>query len=350
MWLKDKSKKLEGSVLRNKLKLDVKSVECAVDARGWLIVLLKTHTKHRSSEVLKVLIGEEAFKAMKQPAAMNMPTMDYNQCAPSEGHKIQGANGIEIYANSKDTKNDFKIYSGIISNIMNGTAAGTYLGVWNYEDFSSTQDRAQAQRQWVLDDAVQQQVMREDPAAFGIGSGGTDTESDEEDVTAEKRPASFEAQEQPQPKRVRTAAQILGDPSDSMFMFAERCMQIQRNDAAENAALRVKLAEITYTAKTLTEKLQRSEDRELEIEARLQNSEVCRMKMEYRQREIEGEHAKMIDELTKKLQESEKRCEDIVEKNRASQQDTEELLTKVLNDPALLKSLSTAPKPADAAS
>ena len=137
MWLKDKSKKLEGSVLRNKLKLDVKSVECAVDARGWLIVLLKTHTKHRSSEVLKVLIGEEAFKAMKQPAAMNMPTMDYNQCAPSEGHKIQGANGIEIYANSKDTKNDFKIYSGIISNIMNGTAAGTYLGVWNYGDFSS---------------------------------------------------------------------------------------------------------------------------------------------------------------------------------------------------------------------
>jgi len=53
------------------------------------------------------------------------------------------------------------------------------------------------------------------------------------------------------------------------------------------------------------------------------------MKMEYRQREIEGEHAKMIDELTKKLQESEKRCEDIVEKNRASQQETEELLTKV---------------------
>ena len=134
MWLKDKNKKLEGSILKDKLKLDIESMQCAVDARGWLIVLLKTQSRHRVNEILKFLIGEEALKAMKQPAAMNIPTLVYNRCVPSDGHKIQGANGIAIYANSKDTKGDFEIYSEMITNIRNGTVSGVYLGEWRYND------------------------------------------------------------------------------------------------------------------------------------------------------------------------------------------------------------------------
>ena len=110
--------------------MDVESIQCAADARGWLIVRLETQTKRRSNEILKFLVGEEALKAMKQPAAMNIPTLAYNQCVPSDGHKIQGANGIEIYANSKDTKGDFEIYSEMITNIRNGTVDGAYHGEW----------------------------------------------------------------------------------------------------------------------------------------------------------------------------------------------------------------------------
>ena len=134
MWLKDKNQKLEGSILRGELKLDVESMQCAADAHGWLIVLLRTQTKRRSNEILKLLVGKEALKAMKQPAATNIPTLAYNQCAPSDGHKIQGISGIEIYANSKDTKGDFEIYSETITNIRNGTVSGVYLGEWRYND------------------------------------------------------------------------------------------------------------------------------------------------------------------------------------------------------------------------
>jgi len=331
MWLKDKNQKLEGYILRDKLNLDVISVQCAVDSRGWLLVNIKTQTKHRSNEILKTLMGEEAFKAMKQPAAMAIPILDYNRCAPSEGHKIQGTNGIEIFANSKDTKNDFKIYSGMITNIMNGVLAGTYLGEWKHGDYSLHRN-IQSQHQWTVDYCVQQQVMHEDPTAFKITSSISETESEEEvhdEVTVEKRPAPDDGQEQRQAKRVRNAVDFAGDPSEKLVMFTEKIMENQRKDAEDNAELRVKLAEMTYTAKTLAERLQRSEDYAFEMETRFKNSDMRCLNMELRHQEAEAVYIKAVDEFTKTIEESEKKYGDIVEKHRESEKKVEDFLISV---------------------
>jgi len=330
MWLNDANKKLEGSILRDKLKLDVESVQCAVDSRGWLIVRVKTQAKHRSSEILKILIGEEAFKAMKQPAAMHIPTFDYNQCAPSDGHKIRGTNGIEIFANSKDTKSDFKLYSDMISNIMNGSMAGKYLGEWKHTDRPPTQDHAQSQ--WVIDEAVQRQVMREDPGAFASGLGDVETDNEDE-VMVNKRSVPSNFQGQQQTKR----ACLHGFHEISAFSFAGNCMDMQRKDAVKNADLRMKLAELTNAAvvKDLTEKLRKSEDRELEMERRLQKSEQRRLKIKARLQELEERQVEMETRLVESEQrriEVEKQLQDFKSVNencRVSEKETQDLLSKV---------------------
>jgi len=134
MWLNDKSQKLEGSILRDKLKLDVMSVECAVDIHGLLIARIRIQSKRRSNEILKFIMGEEALKATKQPAAMKVPILDYNLCVPSDGHKIKGVDGIQIFPNSKDTKFEFEMFSAMIDDIKDNSLriAGQYLGKWEH--------------------------------------------------------------------------------------------------------------------------------------------------------------------------------------------------------------------------
>ena len=284
MWLKDKNQKLEGSILRDKLKLDVDTIKCAVDARGWLMAHIKTRTKHRSNEILKVLMGEDAFKAMKQPDMMRILTLDYNQCVPSEGHKIQGADGIEIFANSKDTKNDFKIYSDIINEIMEGKKAGKYLGEWKH-DHAIAQER-QESAQWAADDVMQQKAIAKDPPALGNVSDSLETESENDSPMKERRPASDAATPEQPSKRARTSlARAL---TDSILVFSDKYMEStvqsihasQRAELVENAELRVQIADMKHEVKDLTQRLQKSEEL---------------------QQEMEADHAKVVLEMTQKL-------------------------------------------------
>ena len=152
---------------------------------------------------------------------------------------------------------------------------------------------------------------RQGPAAFGIGTNGIDTESEEEEVqdngvTNGKRPASEEAQEQHQDKRARTGVTPPVTSDTPVFTFAEKWMESQREEATKHADLRVKLVEMTYKLESLTERLQRSEAHGLEMETRFQNSENLRLDVELRQREIEASHAKVIEDFTQKLQDSER--------------------------------------------
>ena len=135
MWLKDKHQKLEGSILRDKLGLDVMSVDCAADCRGRLMARIKLASKRRSYEILKALMGENAFKASKQPVSMELPVLDYNRCVQSNEQKIQGVSGIEIFPNSKERKNDFKEYANMIDQIKMKTLAGEYLGEWVHAEY-----------------------------------------------------------------------------------------------------------------------------------------------------------------------------------------------------------------------
>ena len=158
---------------------------------------------------------------------------------------------------------------------------------------------------------ARQQAMREDPAAFKIGSNGTDTESEEEEVQDNevangKRPASEEAQEQPQDKRARTGVTPPVTSDTPVFTFAEKWMEFQREEATKHADLRVKMVEMTYKLESLTERLQRSEAHGIEMETRFKDSENLRLGMELRQREIETSHAKAIEDFTQKLQDSER--------------------------------------------
>ena len=172
---------------------------------------------------------------------------------------------------------------------------------------------------------ARQQAMREDPAAFGIGSNGIDTESEEEEVQDDevangKRPASEEAHEQQQDKKARTGVTPPVKTNTSALTFAEKWMESQRKDAAEHADLRVKLVEMTYTSKleSLNERLQRAEAHGLEMETRLKDSENLRLGMELRQREIEASHTKVIEDFTQKLQDSERLRLELMEKTRVA--------------------------------
>jgi hypothetical protein len=133
------------------------------------------------------------------------------------------------------------------------------------------------------DPAPQAAEEEEDPAAFGIG--GIDTEESDEEA-------------HPGNKRART---VRGDP----FAFADKWMNIQRQDAEKHADLRVKMVEMT--TKTLTERLQKSEADGLELETRLKNSERNLLAMNLRQHEIDASHAKVVREFTQKLEDSERR-------------------------------------------
>ena len=349
MWLKDSNQKLEGPILRDKLKLDVESVQCAVDARGWLIARIKTKAKRRSNEILKILMGEEAFKAIKQPAAMNIPVLDYNQCVPSDGHKIRGADGITILANSKDTKNDFKNYSDMINGIMNGTVAGKYLGEWKYTDHIPEKDS----NQWAEDDAVQQQAMNEDPSAFGIN------ESDEEEEPTRKQKRSADIPMTQQAKRAHT------DSSLSALAFADKFMQSiadNRKESADNANLRVKMAEMTHAAevKELTEKLQAAAT---EIATRIQQAENVRSEMQASHTNVvqdltkkfheklentEKEHATVVKDLTTKLEQSEgllRKSEETTNESMKQQNEVEILLqTKIHQAEKTIANLSHTAK------
>ena len=180
MWLKDKSQKLEGSILRDKLKLDVTFLECAVDDRGLLIAHIRTQSKRRGNEILKFIMGEEALSLTKQPAAINIPVLDYNLCVPSDGHKIAGADGIQIFSNSMDAKVEFETFCAMIDRSRDGKGVGQYLGKWEYNPSAVRQERLRMdEQQWIRDDEVQQQAMDEDPGAFGLGSDTGEQEAEQ---------------------------------------------------------------------------------------------------------------------------------------------------------------------------
>ena len=133
MYLKDPNNKLEGSILRDKLELDVEYVECAVDIHGRLVAQFKTQAKYRRETILRHIMGDDAYRVANQPVSQNMPVLAYNQCVPSDGHKIQGSNGIQIFGNSKQSKYDYKECCDTIDKVKTGLLAGKYLGIWEYD-------------------------------------------------------------------------------------------------------------------------------------------------------------------------------------------------------------------------
>ena len=173
---------------------------------------------------------------------------------------------------------------------------------------------------------MRQKAMREDPAAFGIGSNSIDTESKEEEVQDDGVANDTHTGVMP-PVKSNTAA----------LTFAEKWMEFQRKDADKHADLRVKLVEMTYKLESLTERLQRSEARGIEMETRFQNSENLRLCMELRQREIEASHAKVVEDFTQKLQDSERVHLELKEKTRVAMGDlTQKMKDAILRNMELL--------------
>ena len=122
-WFRDPSSKLNLGICRDKIKIQATSMKHVVDPNGMSITLIKTAQRYRKDEVLKKLIGEDAFKSRSQQAAGNISVLAYNQCGGGE------INGVGILVNSGDTKDKFQEFEEFIKRAEQGLEPSwKYLG------------------------------------------------------------------------------------------------------------------------------------------------------------------------------------------------------------------------------
>ena len=125
-WFRDPSSKLNLGICRDKIKIQATSMKHVVDPNGMSITLIKTAQRYRKDEVLKKLIGEDAFKSRSQQATGNIPVLAYNQCG---GGEIIGSNGVGILVNLGDTKDKFQETEEFIKRAEQGLEPSwKYLG------------------------------------------------------------------------------------------------------------------------------------------------------------------------------------------------------------------------------
>ena len=111
----------------------------AVSPDGISITLIKTWpARYRKDEILKKLMGEDAFKSLHHQDARTQPILAYNQCG---GGEIVGPNDIEILVDSGDTKVDFQETEERIKRAEKGLEPTLkYIGKSVYTDAATAEE------------------------------------------------------------------------------------------------------------------------------------------------------------------------------------------------------------------